>query len=729
MTPTAPVPPTLARLPELARNLWWSWNAEARDVFRRLDAPLWRLVHHNPVRLLQEIAPDRLAEAAADPEIRRLYDGVLAAFDRALTGPSTWCSDAHPEFARGLVGFFSAEYGLHNSLPLYAGGLGVLAGDIAKEASDLGVPMVGVGFMYPQGYFRQRINVEGRQEEIYEMIDRERVPVERVVTPNGDRLTIELTLPDRPLRVAAWRVRLGRTTLYLLDTDLDGNAPWDRELTGRLYGGDQTVRVLQEIVLGVAGVRLLRAMGLSPTVWHGNEGHTAFMMLERAREGLEAGLDFDAAVTEVRATTVFTTHTPVPAGHDAFPFGLVESHLSTIDGYGARLDALRSRLLGLAAYDGAFNMTVLAVHLAGRVNGVSRRHGQVSRRMWRPLWPGMPEDEIPIRAITNGVHVPTWVTPEMDRLFRRRLAEDWMARHDDPELWSHAAALTDDALWETRRALKANLHSFLRERIRYRWAEERVEPGQTIAFGSLLDPDAFTIGFARRFATYKRADLILRDLPRLKRLLGNGRRPVQIIFAGKAHPADEHGKSLLQSVFRAARDPELAGRIAFLEDYDMHSAHWLVSGVDLWLNNPRAPLEASGTSGMKAGLNGVPNLSILDGWWEEGHDGGNGWAFGADPSREGAGTGTGGGAAAADPAALDQADAESLYRTLEETVVPLYYARNSDGVPHGWLRVVRRSIQTVTPAFSARRMMKEYVERMYVPASEGVLDGPLPTTP
>ncbi|HKQ18781.1 MAG TPA: alpha-glucan family phosphorylase [Candidatus Eisenbacteria bacterium] len=722
MTPTPTVPQTLARLPELAQNLWWSWNAEARDLFRRLDPPLWRLTRHNPVRLLQEITPERLNDAALDLEIRRLYDDVLAAFDRALAGPSTWCSDSHAELSRGLVGFFSAEYGLHSTLPLYAGGLGVLAGDIAKEASDLGLPMVGIGFMYPQGYFRQRINVEGRQEEIYEMIDRERVPVERVLTQDGSLLMIDLSLPDRVLHVAAWRVRLGRTTLYLLDTDIDGNAPWDRELTGRLYGGDQSVRVLQEIVLGLAGVRLLRAIGLSPTVWHGNEGHTAFMMLERLRERLEAGLEFEAALSDVRATTIFTTHTPVAAGHDAFPYAMVESHLATIEGFGSWLDPLRSRLLDLGVYEGAFNMTVLAMHLAGRVNGVSRRHGEVSRQMWRPLWPGVADDDIPIRSITNGVHVPTWIAPEMDRLFRRRLAEDWLARHDDPEIWARAAALTDDALWETRRALKANLHSFLRERIRYRWAEERVEPGQTVAFGALLDPEAFTIGFARRFATYKRADLILRDPARLKRLLRDGRRPVQLIFAGKAHPADEHGKSLLQSVYRAARDPELAGRIAFLEDYDMHSAHWLVSGVDLWLNSPRAPLEASGTSGMKAGLNGVPSLSILDGWWEEGHDGGNGWAFGAVKS---------GGSADAGPdqAALDAADAESLYRMLEDTVVPLYFQRNSDGMPHGWLRVVRRAIQTVTPAFSARRMMKEYVERMYVPASEQALDESLRTTP
>jgi starch phosphorylase len=721
--PVTPIPPTpdgLARLPELALNLWWSWNSEARDLFRRLDTTVWRQTHHNPVRLLQEIAPDRLTSAAADPEIRRLYEQVMAAFDRAVKGPGTWCYECHPAFAGGLVGFFSAEYGLHQSLPLYAGGLGVLAGDIAKEASDLGIPMIGVGFMYPQGYFRQRINAEGWQEETYEQIDRDRVPVERVVSPDGGPLTVALTLPGRVLHVAAWRVRIGRTTLYLLDTDLEGNAPRDRELTGRLYGGDQMVRVLQEIVLGIAGVRLLRALAIHPTVWHGNEGHTAFMMLERARERLQGGLAFDGAVAEVRATTVFTTHTPVSAGHDAFPLPLVESHLATIEGFGPGLDSVRAQLLGLAAHapssGAAFNMTVLAMRLSDHVNAVSRRHGEVSRRMWRSLWPGSVEQDVPIGSITNGVHVPTWIAPEMDRLYRRRLDEGWLARNDDPALWEKAGALSDDSLWQTRRVLKADLFQFMRERIRHRWAEDHVDSGQTVAFGGLLDPEAFTIGFARRFATYKRADLILRDPARLKRLLTDKRRPVQIVFAGKAHPADQTGKQLLQAVYRAARDPEFAGRIAFLEDYDMHSAHWLVRGVDLWLNNPRAPLEASGTSGMKAAINGVPNLSILDGWWVEGHDGGNGWAFGNPSAVDGLG--------AADVAARDALDAESLYRNLEETVVPLYYDRGSDGIPHHWLHVVRRAIQTVTPAFSTRRMMKEYVERMYAPASEAVPKAP-----
>ncbi|MGE5175901.1 MAG: alpha-glucan family phosphorylase [Hyphomicrobiales bacterium] len=714
MTPPLPaMPAPLGRLTELAQNIWWSWNADARELFRRLDATLWRETRHNPVRLLQEIAREHLEEAARDREILRLYDAVIAAFDRALMGRESWCSRTHPDLASGLVGFFSAEYGLHNSLPLYAGGLGVLAGDIAKEASDLGIPMVGIGFMYPQGYFRQRVNAEGRQEEMYEQIDRDRVPVEHVVANDGSRLTVSLALPDRVVHVASWRVRIGCTTLYLLDTDIDENAPWDRELTGRLYGGDQNVRILQEIVLGIGGVRLLRALGLQPTVWHGNEGHTAFMMLERAREHLEAGLEFDEAVESVRSNTIFTTHTPVPAGHDAFPFSTVESHLSRLDGYGPWLDALRTRLLGLAAHDPgggpAFNMTVLAMHLSGRVNAVSRRHGEVSRAMWTSLWPGLPEEQVPIRAITNGVHVPTWIGPDADRLYRDRLGEAWMDRHDDPALWARAQAIPDEEIWRMRRAQKAGLFQYLRERTRQRWSGDRIDPGQTIAFGSLFDPDAFTIAFARRFATYKRADLILRDPERLRRIVTDARRPVQLVFAGKAHPADEQGKLLLQAVYHAARDPMFAGRIAVLEDYDMHAAHWLVEGADLWLNNPRAPLEASGTSGMKAGLNGVPSLSILDGWWVEGYDGGNGWAIGADDAAADPTT-------PEDPAARDARDASAIYDLLESKVVPLFYERGADDVPHGWIRVVRHAVQTIAPAFSARRMMKEYAAHMYVPA-------------
>ncbi|MGH7681851.1 MAG: alpha-glucan family phosphorylase, partial [Candidatus Eiseniibacteriota bacterium] len=674
------MPRTLERLPELAQNLWWSWHSDARDLFRGLDETLWRETHHNPVRLLHEISPERLARAAAQPDIQRRVASVLQAFDAATRGGDTWWRAQHGALSGFQLAFFSAEYGLHSSLPLYAGGLGVLAGDITKEASDLGIPLVGIGFMYPQGYFRQHVNAEGRQEEVYEQIDRERVAVAPARAPDGTPIRIALALPDRSLQVAAWQVRIGRSTLYLLDSDLEGNAPWDRELTGRLYGGDQSARLLQEIILGIGGVRVLRALGIKPTIWHGNEGHTALMMVERLRELVATGMDFDRAVEDVRAATIFTTHTPVAAGHDAFPFPLVETYIERLGDYGDAVVSHREKLYSMAAHPAAwgsaFNMTALALRLSGRVNGVSRRHGEVSRAMWRDLWPGLPDAEVPIASITNGVHVPTWISGEMDRLLQAALAPDWLARHDDPKLWAGAGvdAIPDDALWAVRRARKAALIHFLRDRTRHRWASNHVDPGQAVAFGSLLDPEALTIGFARRFATYKRAALMLRDPARLHAILTDPRKPVQIIFAGKAHPADEHGKEVLQAVYRAARDPATAGRIAFLEDYDMHAAHWLTQGVDLWLNNPRAPQEASGTSGMKAAMNGVPSASILDGWWAEAYDGENGWAFGeAAPGQ--------------DAEAADAKDADALYRLVAETIAPLYYQRDAHDIPVEWLRV------------------------------------------
>jgi glycogen phosphorylase len=705
MNPLPPMPPGFERLAEVAQNLWWSWQSEARELFRTLDETLWRRTRHNPIRLLREIDPERLERATQDPEVRRRYQAVLNAFDEAIRGRSHWCAEHYPKLADSRVAFLSAEYGLHTSLPLYAGGLGVLAGDIAKEASDLGLPFVGVGFMYPQGYFRQHVNPEGRQEEVSERIDREQVPVEPVRDLSGAPFRITLTLPDRSLQIAAWKVRIGRGILFLMDTDLDENAPGDRELTGRLYGGDQNARFLQETILGIGGVRVLRALSIRPEVWHGNEGHTALMMVERLRERLAQGIEFDRAVEDVRATTVFTTHTPVAAGHDAFPFDLVRHYLGRLDQYGEAMEAHRDRLFSLGSYSTpwgtGFHMTALAMRLSGHVNAVSRKHGEVSRAMWAALWPGTPPERVPIRSITNGVHVPTWIGGEMDRLLRAKLDKNWIARQDDASLWDRLSRIPDEALWEARRNLKTRLFHFIHDRVRERWAAHDLEAGQAVALGSLLDPEALTIGFARRFASYKRATLMLRDRDRLRSLLDDPRRPVQIIFAGKAHPADGAGKDLLQEIYRAAREPALAGRIAFIEDYDMHAAHWLVQGVDLWLNNPRAPLEACGTSGMKAGINGVPSLSVLDGWWIEAYDGGNGWAVPGGPDGEEG----------------DARDFEDLYRILEQQIVPLYYERHLDGVPRGWLRVVRHAIQTIAPAFSARRMVKEYVETMYAPAA------------
>lgn len=706
------------RLPELARNLWWSWQPEARALFEALAGSVAEPPHHNPVQLLQNLPPEELDARGKDPEFVSRYRAVLAAYEADMAGQTGWFALRSPHLAGAPVAYFSAEFGVHSALPVYAGGLGILAGDIAKEASDLGVPLVGVGFMYPQGYFHQHVSADGRQEEISERLDRALAPTEPACTEPGRPCVVPLQLPDRLLHVAVWTVRLGRVALYLMDTDLEANAPWDRELSARLYGGDQEMRLRQEIVLGIGGVRLLRALGIAPAVWHANEGHSAFMMVERVRELMEAGRDFDRAVEEVRATTVFTTHTPVPAGHDAFPFSLVEKYLQQVGAYWLSLGGDRDRLLALATHQEpwgpAFNMTALALRLSGHRNAVSRRHGEVSRRMWRPLWPALPENEVPIVSITNGVHVPSWVAPELDRLYQTYLGKDWVARHDDPALWQGVEAIPDEELWEAHRALKLRLLRFVRDRARRRWSDDRAAPSQVVAAGALLDPEALTLGFARRFAAYKRATLILRDPARLRALLTDPRRPVQIIFAGKAHPADEPGKQLLQAVYRAAADPACGGRIAFVEDYDMHVAHHLVQGVDVWLNTPRQPLEASGTSGQKAALNGVPNLSVLDGWWAEGYDGTNGWAIGAPASGP------------EDGEARDAADAEALYRLLETEVVPLYYARDPAGIPGKWLRVMRRAIQTIAPRFSARRMVKEYVERLYLPAWTEASTSPKP---
>jgi glycogen phosphorylase len=703
-TPEFPViPDRLRRLPELARDLWWTWHPIAREVFRTLDYPLWRQTAHNPVLMLRLLSPEMLALAGKDDKFLAIYDAAIDALDGARSARDTWWLSRYPQ-APGPIAYFSAEFALHQSLPIYAGGLGVLAGDHCKEASDLGIPLVGVGFMYPQGYFHQTVSPEGWQQEIYERLNWTDAPIEAAITPDGKPCVIAVPLGNRSVLVSVWRVRLGRVKLYLLDTDLEENAPWDRELSARLYGGDRETRVQQEIILGIGGVRALKAMGSAPAVWHLNEGHAAFVVLQRIRDLIEAGDSFDSALEEVRRTTMFTTHTPVPAGHDAFPFNLVETHLA---GAWGTLGAYRDAFMALGHYDNGsgplFNMTALALRTAGSVNAVSQLHGQVTRDMWGPIWPGTPDEERPVRAITNGVHTPTWLSAEMTRLFDDHLDPDWRERHDDPALWARILDISDEDLWGARQALRNYLFAFIRERARQRWKEERVSVARVVAAGTLLDPNALTIGFARRFTGYKRPELIFSNPDRLIGILTASRRPVQIVFAGKAHPADEGGKHHLQQVYRRAIDPIFGGRIAFVDDYDLHVAHFLVQGCDVWLNNPRKPLEASGTSGMKASVNGVPHLSIGDGWWAEGYTGENGWVI------EGSAT-TG------NQDDVDASDAEALYQLLEREVVPTFYDRGQDGVPRRWLSIVRQAILTVTPRFSARRMVKQYAEEMYGPA-------------
>jgi starch phosphorylase len=704
------LPSRIGRLGDLAYNLGWSWDNRARELFKRLDPELWSLTQHNPVKVLHETDPVRLRHAAEDPDFLREYEVTINRFFGSQKQTQKWFAREFPQMIDEKIAYFSAEFGLHTSLPIYSGGLGILAGDHCKESSDLGIPLIGVGFVYPQGYFHQRIRSDGWQEDIYEILDRKNAPIEPAGAGPNDRYLVEIQIGPSKIFVEVWRVHLGSIDLYLMDTDVEENTPGDRELTARLYGGDKEHRVRQEIVLGIGGVRVLQSLGIQPGVFHGNEGHTSFMLLERAREMVRSGIKFEEAAERIRATSVFTTHTPVAAGHDAFPFSMMEKHFS---GYWNDLGITKEHFLSLGEYEDDFNMTVLAFNLAGRRNGVSKLHGRVTRRMWQSVWPDLPEEKIPVTSITNGVHAPTWIASELASLFDRHLGPEWADRHDDTSFWNRVMDIPDEEFWVVHQLLKKKLISFARERARALWTDDFIDSRQVIAMGTLLDPDALTIGFARRFTGYKRASLLFQDLDRVKKILLNRWRPVQIVFAGKAHPADEHGKHLIHQIYSLAADRELAGHVAFIENYEMHAAHFLTQGVDVWLNNPRPPLEACGTSGQKAGMNGVLNLSILDGWWYEGYNGSNGWAIGEPPED-------------LEVHYDDTADAESLYQLLEQQIVPLYYERDQNGLSSGWIRMAKESLRSVVPQYSARRMLKDYAQQMYVPA---LLDSKKVTSP
>jgi len=712
--PEGKLPERIGRLEELANNLWWSWHTQARDLFRALDYPLWRLGGHNPVKQLREISIDKLVAAATDPAFLNLYDSVMSAFDADISDKDSWFATKYPNLLDGPVAYFSMEFAIHNSLPIYAGGLGVLAGDMCKEACDLGLPLVGVGFMYPQGYFHQHISAEGLQEEIYRQLDFDEAPINPINPVPRSKWCgplIQIKLGDRPLYIGAWQVRLGRGNLYLLCSNVEGNMPQDQQLCARLYTADQEQRIQQEVTLGVGGVRVLRALGIKPSVWHANEGHNAFMMLERVREEVEKGATFTEALQKVRATTVFTTHTPVAAGHDVFPIPLVERYFHD---YWESLGISQETFLELGQQDGrgdqTFNMTVLALKLADHRNAVSQLHEKITRRMWYGLWPEVKEDETPISYITNGIHVPTWVAPEMSRLYEKHLGQDVSKRYDDTNLRELVLNIPDEELWAVHQILKRKLMGAMVERARQCSTERECTARHIWAMGTLLDPNALTIGFVRRFTAYKRPELIFHDVERLKQIVTDRQHPVQIIFAGKSHPADLPSKQLLHHVYTLAMDHEFQGRIAFVEDYDMHMAHYLVQGMDVWLNTPRRLREASGTSGMKASLNGVLHLSVRDGWWYEGYNGANGWAIGDEVE-------------AYDPKMEDESDAEALYSLLKEEIVPLYYQRDRGGVPHGWMHMVKEAISSIVPRFCARRMLKEYVEQMYIPAARKYFTG------
>jgi starch phosphorylase len=698
------LPPRLSKLSALAYNLEWSWDNRSRSLFKRLDPDLWRDTQHNPVKLLNEISVSRLTSAAADPDFLREYDVTISRMTRN-GHVSRWFQRQFPELVGKTIAYFSAEFGIHTSLPIYSGGLGILAGDHCKESADLGIPLIGTGFAYPQGYFHQRLRGDGWQEDIYEKLKRQDAPINPASADGRERFLVELTVGKLHVFVEVWRVNLGMLPLFLMDTDVDENTLSDKELTARLYGGDKDHRIRQEIVLGIGGVRVLRKLGLQPAVFHANEGHTSFMILERIRELVLGGTKFEEAAEQIQATTVFTTHTPVAAGHDAFPLEMMQRHF---EGYWDELGLTRQQFMDLGEYEGSFNMTVLALRMSRWKNGVSELHGRVTRQMWANIWPDR-ADSIPITHVTNGVHAPTWIASELAQLFDRHLGPEWVERHDDVSFWNRVADIPDEEFWNVHQGLKRKLLAFVREKARARWSTDRVDARQVIAMGTLLDPDALTIGFARRFTGYKRASLIFHDIERIRKILLNFWKPVQIVFAGKAHPADDYGKHLIHEIYSIAADNGFAGHVAFVENYEMHTAHFFTQGVDAWLNNPRPPLEACGTSGQKAGMNGVLNVSILDGWWYEGHNGNNGWAIGEPPE-------------SLDPRQDDAADAESLYRLLEEQIVPLYYDRDQNGVPHGWVRMAKEALRSIVPRFSASRMLKEYTIRMYVPACTGVFD-------
>ncbi len=698
------------KLVALANNLWWSWHPEVVELYRDLDPIRWRQLDHNPIALLAEFTPERLDARANELVLHSRINQAFRRLKEYLATQNAWAATHTGVFGAKPVAYFSAEFGIHESVPIYSGGLGVLSGDHVKSASDLSVPFVAIGLYYDQGYFKQQLDVNGYQQEEYIDTKVENLPMRPAVDVHGKPIMVSIDTRAGQLLAKVWLMRVGRVKLYLLDCDVEGNRPEDRELTSRLYGGDHRTRIRQELVLGVGGVRALRALGISPGVYHLNEGHSAFASLEAIREMMETdGLSFDEALRDVAQHTVFTTHTPVPAGHDRFDGGLIEEHLGPLRD---RLGISFQQLMGLGRVEPqnegeTFCMTVLALKMSRRANAVSALHGHVSRRMWAPLWPWRVEEEIPIGHITNGVHVRSWLAWQMQQLYDRKFPVNWFLRMGEPEVWQDIHNVDPGELWEIHHTLKNLLLSFVRRRVS-RQRRRRGETDESIETArNMLDPNLLTIGFVRRFATYKRADLILTDIDRFYDLISDPDRPIQIVFAGKAHPADEPGKQLIKKISNLRHDERFASRVAFIEDYDINVCRHLVQGVDVWLNNPRRPLEASGTSGQKAVLNGGLNLSVLDGWWAEAYDGSNGFAIGKGTSH-------------VSDEVNDRRDAEDLYRTLEEQVIPLYYDRDVDGLPRMWIRRMMNSIGSLAWRFSAHRMVMDYVRRSYLPAAGGV---------
>lgn len=710
------LPERLQPLHQLAYNCWWCWNQDAVSLFRRIDDGLFETVEHSPVKLLSAVGQERLEQLLKDDGFLAHMERVEQAFESYMNA-STWFKETYaggngqpsaPPSQECRIAYFSAEFGIHESIPVYSGGLGVLAGDHLKAASDLGVPLMGVSLMYREGYFRQYLNVDGWQQERYPENDFFNLPLIPELRNNGEPVLVSIPFPGREVWCRIWRIQVGRVPLYLLDCNIPKNNADDRNITAQLYGGDSEMRIRQEMVLGIGGIRALRALGKMPTICHMNEGHSAFCGLERIRTFMEEhNVDFKAAREAVTAGTVFTTHTPVPAGNDVFGPQLIEHAFAA---YLPQLKIDRNELMSLGRQNPRdqsepFCMTVLAIRLANLSNGVSQLHGAVSRKMWRSIWPELTEAEIPITSITNGIHTRSWLAPEMSQLFDRYLGIQWEERPTDHSIWKRVDNIPDAELWRTHERRRERLVAFARQRFKAQLKRRGAPPAEIARADEVLDPDTLTIGFARRFATYKRATLIFRNLDRLASIVNHKERPVQFIFSGKAHPRDHGGKELIAEIAHMARRPEFRRRIVFLEDYDMNVARHLVQGVDVWLNNPRRPLEASGTSGMKICCNGGLNLSILDGWWVEGYQGDNGWAIGA-------------GEEYTDLPYQDDVESRAIYDLLEQEIGPSFYTRSSDGLPRAWLKLMKRSMSTACPFFNTNRMVQEYVERCYWPSAQ-----------
>ena len=678
------LPKEIEGLEKISLNLWWSWNPRGKALFKHISPYLWKESGHNPIKLLKSLSNEDFAALIKSENFMKEYKYVLTLFENYMN------NSAQKEKSLPIA-YFCAEYGLHHSVPIYSGGLGFLAGDILKESSDMNIPMVGIGFMYPQGYIRQVIGSDGWQNGTNETIDKDVAPIERVLDKNSDHFTFQVPFIDPPIYASVWKINVGRVTLYLLDTDIDKNDPWDRQISSHLYVPDLNQRLRQQIVLGIGGYKVLEELGIEYSILHLNEGHPAFALFERVRSFMEnKNLSLESAIQKVRETSIFTTHTPLQAATDVYSFDMMSNYFSD---YWKKLGMSKEEFLSLGinpdSPGSGFNMTVFGLKMCNQRNAVSKKHCEVTKEIWKSVFKTDKKDEVPIDYVTNGVHLPTWLADELQKNLDKTLGENWLELQDDINLWSQIDNIDSKDLWDIHYANKIAMVNFIRERVRQKWSNEGIDPLVAMAEGVMLDPDILTVGFARRMTSYKRADLILRDLDRLEKIVCNSEKPVQIIFAGKAHPSDNPGKQMLQHIFKTAQNPRFKGRIAFVEDYGEEVAKYLVRGVDVWLNNPKIPLEACGTSGMKAAVNGTIHFSSMDGWWIEGYNQKNGWSIGGQTSN-------------------DDEDAASIYNTLENKIIPLYYDSRDE-----WIKKMKKSISTIAPRFSARRMMNEYLEKFY----------------